>query len=514
MLIRKKIAIKIISIFIFAIVCILSAKTVKAESVVIGNYVDKIYIKKMKGGYGQYLRSQWVFRASDYQFVYCLEPWVLIDDEQNYEQLWSWNESSNISYAVWNKVKLIAYYGYGYDSHNEDYWYTVTQMLIWKEIDPGADIYFTDALNGNRINIYENEMNEITRLVNSHYILPSFVPKLYTTSISKDYELIDTNNVLKLFEIKNDNQKILKSKEDNKLVVFSDQEKTASIDLVKKTNRYNSVPFIYVSQNSQNVMTVGKFDDLNTNVNFKFVSGSIEIQKLDKETNSNMTPANLTLENAEYELFDDHGQLVSTLTTDSNGKASILNLPLGKYTLKEKKESYGYKIDNTNYEIELLAENRNQIINVYEELDKKTFLISKKYVDLDNNTELAEKNITFEIYNHEDDSFVGTLTTNNKGIGTIDLIYGTYTIKQSNAKEGFQKTRDFNIIIDKNSEEVIKKNIVNYPYPNNNVYLYPINNTYIKTVTIPNTYLNNNYYIFSFILLAIIRCLIVLNESN
>ena len=522
---RKKIrALKICSLVLFLFFCLFVTRSVKAERVVIGDYVDRIYIKKMKGGSGQYLRSQWVYKESDNKFVYCLEPWIIIDDSQEYNQLWSWNASSNITYSTWNKVKLIAYYGYGYDGHNDAYWYTLTQMLIWKEIDPAADFYFTDTLNGNRVNIYEEQMNEIMNLVNKHYVLPSFVPRLYTASINKDFELVDTNNVLELFDIKNDNNNVVKSKSGDKLTVYSSAEKRASVDLVKKSNKYTSIPFIYISDNSQNVMSVGRYDDLNTNVNFQFVSGSIELHKLDKDTRTTKSPKGLTLENAEYQVLDEHGKIVDILKTDNNGEAKISNLTLGKYFIKEIKESYGYKIDDKIYEINLTTVDYNKVVNVYEELDKKELIISKQYLDLDNNTTLPEKDITFEIYEHDTQSLVDIITTDNKGVGSIKLTYGIYTVKQINAKDDYQKVRDFNIIIDKDTKDIIIKELVNYPFPKEEVYIYPINKSYINIVEnksfvdmvdnkrfvnvieIPNTSLNkNNYKVFLIVFLYLLN---------
>ena len=135
--------IRILSIIAVVISSFLLISNVKAESMIVGDYVDKIYLKKVKGDTKKYLRSQWIYRASDNKFVYCLEPWVIIDESQEYQETIDFND---ISKTTLDRVKLIAYYGYGYNNHQNNYWYTVTQMLIWKEIDKDADFYFTDRL--------------------------------------------------------------------------------------------------------------------------------------------------------------------------------------------------------------------------------------------------------------------------------------------------------------------------------------------------------------------------------
>lgn len=54
----------------------------------------------------------------------------------------------------WEKISLIAYYGYGYfDSkvnHTDLKWYSVTQFMIWQVVPHGYDIYFTDKLDGKK----------------------------------------------------------------------------------------------------------------------------------------------------------------------------------------------------------------------------------------------------------------------------------------------------------------------------------------------------------------------------
>ena len=46
--------------------------------------------------------------------------------------------------------------------------------MIWQTSDPSGDYYFTDSLNGNRINPFQNEINEINNLINNYNTHPSF----------------------------------------------------------------------------------------------------------------------------------------------------------------------------------------------------------------------------------------------------------------------------------------------------------------------------------------------------
>jgi hypothetical protein len=59
-------------------------------------------------------------------------------------------------------------------------WYAVTQLLIWRVVDPDSEFYFTDTSNGEKISKYGGEMNDILSDVYDHDLKPSFI---------KDYEI-------------------------------------------------------------------------------------------------------------------------------------------------------------------------------------------------------------------------------------------------------------------------------------------------------------------------------------
>ena len=50
MICKRLSVVKMVSIVVFAILCMFITNKVKAEEVYAGDYVDRIYIKKMKGG--------------------------------------------------------------------------------------------------------------------------------------------------------------------------------------------------------------------------------------------------------------------------------------------------------------------------------------------------------------------------------------------------------------------------------------------------------------------------------
>ena len=78
-------------------------------------------------------------------------------------------------------------------------------------------------------------------------------------------------------------------------------------------------------------------------------TGKIRVSK----TNSNPDMGNYSLNGAEFEIRNANGKLVETISTNNNGVAITGNLPLGKYTVKEKTAPYGYVVNDAVYNASL-----------------------------------------------------------------------------------------------------------------------------------------------------------------
>ncbi|MDE0564733.1 prealbumin-like fold domain-containing protein, partial [Exiguobacterium sp. B2(2022)] len=53
------------------------------------------------------------------------------------------------------------------------------------------------------------------------------------------------------------------------------------------------------------------------------------------------------LKDATFDVLDESGQVVATVTTNASGEASVTNLALGAYTVVETKAPTGYLLDDT-----------------------------------------------------------------------------------------------------------------------------------------------------------------------
>ena len=102
-------------------------------------------------------------RASDNSLVYCIQAHVVLADGASVVSSTDMNQLAsriNRSPEAIDKVKLIAYYGYGYGNHTSIEWYMATQVAIWSVTDP--DVYPTVARgNLTRTDRFDAKVNEI-----------------------------------------------------------------------------------------------------------------------------------------------------------------------------------------------------------------------------------------------------------------------------------------------------------------------------------------------------------------
>lgn len=183
------------------------------------------------------------------------------------------------------------------------------------------------------------------------------------------------------------------------------------------------------------------------------VKGKVEINKTGEELiieDDSYHYEKIKLEGAEFELranediivggktYYKKGELVTILVTDKDGYASIDNLPLGKYTLKEIKSANNNVLDPNTYEFELVYEDQ------YTEVVYKTFTLDNKYpkgeleftkTDLVTGNPLPDTKI--EIFTENGVKVFEGRTDENGKIIITDLPVGKYFILESDAPDGY-----------------------------------------------------------------------------
>lgn len=253
-----------------------------------GEYISGIWINRedpARPTWRSWQQAKFIRRASDWMWMYCIQPGVPIDSDLQYNGTdRDWATYANMTQAQWDRVALLSYYGYNYNengyNHSDSKWYAITQLMIWRIAEPTWDIYWTDSLDGNRVNRYTSEMAELNQLVNEHYKMPSFQNTNQKITIGTSLTLTDSNNILNQYNVSS-NSVASASISGNQLTITANSVGNTTLNLTKSTNIWKTPPILYVNPYSQNVMVVGDFDPVATKINIEVIGGkSPSIKKI------------------------------------------------------------------------------------------------------------------------------------------------------------------------------------------------------------------------------------------
>ncbi len=236
---------------------------------------------------------------------------------------------------------------------------------------------------------------------------------------------------------------------------------------------------VTIATNEQKITVTGE-DERQT--------GRLELTKEDSVTGS-AAQGEATLKGAVYELKAKEnildpadqsvkyakGALVATLTTDANAKASVSNLYLGKYTLKEKTPSTGYTLDPITYDISIdYAGQSVQVVTkkqtVKERVKAQAFQIIKMS---DNGAGEADKlaGVEFTVKAQKDIEKYGSwekapiaqnakgqtaaiLVTDKNGYAVSEeLPYGMYVVRETKVPDDHYAVPDFTVTITEDSRD-------------------------------------------------------------
>ena len=168
--------------------------------------------------------------------------------------------------------------------------------------------------------------------------------------------------------------------------------------------------------------------------------GTIEINKYDQDY------PDIKLKGVKFNIYDEEGNKIQTLTTDKNGQATSMRLPIDTtYTVKETKTLDNYYPDDTTYQVQFTEDGEVKELDIPNEHKKGTLEVTKLDKD-DNNIVLP--NAKFDIYSYEFDKVIGTYTTDENGKFNVeDLRTGKYQLREIEAPEFYNPsdTIDFEI---------------------------------------------------------------------
>jgi len=409
----------IYTLFIFSLFFIINI--VNAEEFTEGDYLSGEYIKKVYNGKSHYLTMQYI-KDSKGEVVYCLEPYTKFYEDKTYtEYEKDLSKYEGLTDNQKRRISLIIYYGYGYNNHTSNKWYAVTQYLIWQEIGEG-DIYFTDTLNGDKITKYEDEQKELLALVKEHDKEPDFI---------KEYE-IDYNNNLNIkdldsnYEIVSSSYKYTVNKSST---TFKNIKEDGTIEVRKASNYYDNNVTIYDSDDSQDLIKAGNIENEIYTINIKVLKGNIKINIYDDDSiytvESEFKPC--------YDILKDSKKVDSVCATEELTYLTV-DLEYGEYEIKQTSTGSGYKEDTSTYKVTIDSNNNTPEVSVYNYLIKNKIEIQKYACK--NSVCAYEEGAIFDIYDINN-NLVNSITTNKTGYGSLEVGYGSYTVKQSSGKTDY-----------------------------------------------------------------------------
>lgn len=468
---RKKggIIIKKLKFFLIIIILVFTAFIPKVKAIETANfyeaeYIDGIYMNRYdpKTRTTYYQKARFFRRYYKNIFSYCVDPFAFFNTNVLYTEI---EKPPILSVDQMKRITKIAHFGYNYKDHTDVKWYAITQLMIWRVSEPNADFYFTDSLNGNRINAYESEIQEINNLIYEYD--NSF-------NIEKEYNLVEDESLSLTgnFKYIQNNYNELQIT-DTSLTSIPLKEKEYNFKFTKKDNYYNSPYIFFTGENTQTQLQTGDFEKETVELKVNVKKTSLTIKKIDEDTNTTIPSGEGELNNSVFQLLDNNKNLIQEFTPNTIHK--IDNLGFNTYYIKEIKPGVGYTLNEKIYQIDITPNNPIIELAIPNKIIEKKIIIQKKYGETNNL--LNESNITFRIYNSKHE-LVKELTTNEEGIIETILPYGEYEIVQLNTTDGYQINDPFQILVNDTKEEYIelKDYRIKVPdtYTNNNILLFLI----------------------------------------
>lgn len=451
---------KLALMFFVSVFFMLAGYTEVSAATLTQTPVDNWYYTR-RGGGKPYMSAQWNLYDLDGKTAYCIEPGVNITTS-DYEGAIGWINSP-YSDEVNRKIQLYGYYGYNYPGHENLRYRAAAQSLIWEATGGQIIEFWTERYgNGNFINL-NAERNEILRLASTHYEVPTFDSDTKDAVIGETTTFTDTKSILSNFDVVKSSDASV-SINGNTLSVTPNVVGNITVVLKKKTYTQDpTIIFVGKDATSQKMGMFGVDDPVLVRVKLNVVGGSLKINKKDLDTKLSKPQGDATFKNAVYELLDENYNFITDLIIDDSfgAKTDKILSPNKIYILREKTASEGYLFDKTEYRFKIDRDNLDIEMDVYEDVIEKTVNIYKVFADGSTTILKGEPNVSFEIYLKSTGEYYKTIKTDEKGFVSVKLPYGKWIFKQVSSTSGFEKVKDFEIVINNDSDEDITKIISN-----------------------------------------------------
>ena len=213
-------------------------------------------------------------------------------------------------------------------------------------------------------------------------------------------ELEDTNNVLSNFELVSDTESI--RIDGNRLVIDSLDEGVYHISFIKKENKEHYM--LYYNDNGQNLLLPGKINDVKKDMTITVKKGSLKVRKHDSKYDS--AKEGLSFIGTKYGIYTLDDNLIKEVELDELGTSNV-DIPFGKYYLKELSAPAGYLLDEEKHYFEVSFSDNEIVLDVTDDLISKKVIIHKLFGNKDTKVYSYEEGVTFEVYD-EANNLIGT----------------------------------------------------------------------------------------------------------
>ena len=449
-------------------------------------------LQKTLGDKGAIVFGGRIYVNGTNEYAYCVEPFGELNNNGTYYSYNGDPSKLGLNQAKVDRIKQIAYFGYGYGNHTDKKWTEVTKIMIWRAAHPEGQFDFLESISNKVVvHTYDNEINEINNLISNNEKKPSFYSE-DEIILKNDITLTDTNEVLKYYTIKSMsfvNARI----ENNNLVIEKPNEVGSGEILFEKVGNLHTESVFYYNSESQNVMVRGDFTPITFKLKVAVVKGSITIKKIDQDLEVNESQGEGKLNEAVFELSDSNNNLIRELTLGENGTVTVNDLELGSYIIRETTPGYGYLNNNEEYLVEITKDNKDIELIIPNKVIKSTLKVKKYYGskrDFDNNTMRVENGVLFELYD-KDDNLLYECITDELGEFEVTLPFGTYKLVQKTTSTNFKMVEDQIIVVDSSSPttiELVLKDI-EIEVPNAGLYESTLEETFDICLVSLNKYL-------------------------
>lgn len=434
---------------LFIILLFLCVKVNASENVNVKvEYVPNVYFSYKENGLTMW--GQFAYIYSDGVLSYCIDIKTPVTKT-------SYTVDNSIE--VNKNVRLIAYFGYGYDynSYKTLKDYMATQKLIWKEL--GTDVVFTTQSQGkgdvidisSNVNRILDTMKDYDKLPFYNYKLDFLLGATYRIS---DSNYVDRNNYQII-----DNSGNIVTQEPSYIMQFIAKELGSNSLRVKRKyiNRFDNIAL--VASNSQNIIRVGSIEDIYRDYEYLVKEGSVNINLTDAISNSKTNTGLATYDGIIFDMYDTNNNLISSVASAANGILRFDNLSFGNYIIRARNFNT-YEDISLNENIDINKTTYNYNYNYALTPKSINLKLIKKYKE--NGIEKNDSDIIFEIYNSKMEK--QEITTNEYGEASALLYYDNYKILQKSDSKILKKYKfniDTNDFTKKDKVYIMNDSIIN-----------------------------------------------------